>query len=268
MKRFNMSVAKIKNAKGEYESIPALRDRSGYEAAKANGYAGTEEEWINDIFSDGWVAAVQELDKNKATNADLDKVKADIEGINEILSTSIPPWNLNENIGNICNSTSLSVSVGSTGSSGRYPGHQIKGKAIPMIHTGKIRIKCSEILIHNPSSQLTTYYVRQNTYAKIYLNTTPVYELYFEGSYDREQNLSLDVDVVKGDVLSIVVSAECTATPSTIEVESSISEVKLYANIETPFVYQDLRMFDPTRDDFVENPSTTETLDTLMSATS
>lgn len=268
MKRFNMSVAKIKNAKGEYESIPALRDRSGYEAAKANGYAGTEEEWINDIFSNGWVAAVQELNTNKASTADLDKVKADIKDINETLSASIPPWNLNENIGDICNGTSLSVSTKSTGSNGLYPGPQVKGVAIPMIHSGKVRIKCAEIELNNSSSNPTSYYNRQTSFAKIYLNSTLIYELYFEGDYDYARDLSWDVDVTKGDVLSMIVSAECTTTTASYEIDSSITGIKLYANIETPFVYMNLKMFNPKTDNFVENPSTTETLDTLMSATS
>lgn len=265
-----MSVAKIKNAKGEYESIPALRDRSGYEAAKANGYTGTEEEWINDIFSNGWVGAVQELNNNKASNADLNEVKDDIKDINETLSTSIPPWNLNENIGDICNGSGLYISIRSTVPNGLYPGRQVKGVAIPMIHSGKIRLKCTEVEIDNKSATTTNLYNPQTTFVKIYLNYNLLYELYFDGTRSLDEDLSWDIDVAKGDALSIIVSAENTGGGSTdlYDITSTIAGVKIYANIETPFVYMNLDMFDPENDEYVENPSTTEILDTLMSTTS
>ena len=71
MKQFSSVVAKIKNSDGVYESIPALRGMSSYEVAKAAGFEGTEQEWLEFMFDDGWVAKFQELEANKANKTDV-----------------------------------------------------------------------------------------------------------------------------------------------------------------------------------------------------
>lgn len=254
MRRFNMSVAKIKNSKGEYESIPALRDRSGYETAKANGYTGTEEQWMNDIYSDGWITAVQELDDKKANKTAVD------EAIRLIYANIIPSWNVDENVGDICNSTTTGISVKSDTAGGYHHGHQIKGVAIPMINNGTIRIKCDLLMKYDAT---TAKYNPQTTFIKVYVNTNPVYESYYTGER-LDESLSLDVEVEKGDVLSFIASAENTYTSATTSaITCSMDNIKLYANIETPFIYSNLGIFE-TGSDSLENPSTTEILDSLL----
>lgn len=63
MRRFNSSIVKVKNSAGEYEPLPALRGYSSYQLAVANGFEGTEEEWMNSIIGDGWIGAFQELER-------------------------------------------------------------------------------------------------------------------------------------------------------------------------------------------------------------
>lgn len=63
MRRFNSAIVKVKNSAGEYEPLPALRGYSSYQLAVANGFEGTEEEWMNSIIGDGWVGAFQELER-------------------------------------------------------------------------------------------------------------------------------------------------------------------------------------------------------------
>jgi hypothetical protein len=253
MKRFNMSVAKIKNAKGEYESIPALRDRSGYEAAKANGYTGTEEEWFNDIYSDGWITAVQELNKNKVSNEDFEEFKS---GTEEALDLRVPPWNLDQNIGSICNGTKGSIEAES-----RSNGTTNKvGHAIPMINSGKIRVIGTVLIKWITSSALD--YDRLTTFAAVYINDIPAYEVYAPETKPSTNTLvsedfSVDVDVKKGDVLSFVVSAGNMGGSSSLTLSSLMSNIEIRANIETPFKYSDIV-------EELENPSTIEILNALL----
>ena len=74
MKQFSSTVAKIKNASGQYEPIPALRGQSPYEIAVQNGYDGTEEEWMAAVLGDGWIERCQELEAQIATKADKSEV--------------------------------------------------------------------------------------------------------------------------------------------------------------------------------------------------
>lgn len=69
MRRFNSSIVKVKNSAGEYEPLPALRGYSSYQLAVANGFEGTEEEWMNSIIGDGWIGAFQELESKHNTLA-------------------------------------------------------------------------------------------------------------------------------------------------------------------------------------------------------
>lgn len=62
MKMFSSVTAMIKNEKGEYEGIPALRGVDSYELARKNGFEGSEEEWLDSIIGDGWVGAFQQLE--------------------------------------------------------------------------------------------------------------------------------------------------------------------------------------------------------------
>lgn len=71
MKQFSYTVAQIKNKDGEFEPIPAIRGMTPYEIAKKNGFEGTEEEWYNLSFDEGWVTKYQELEANKADKSDV-----------------------------------------------------------------------------------------------------------------------------------------------------------------------------------------------------
>lgn len=65
-------VAMIKNAEGKWEGIPALRGESIYDIAVRYGYIGSEDEWMKDMLSDGWVAACTKLTNDKADKKDLE----------------------------------------------------------------------------------------------------------------------------------------------------------------------------------------------------
>ena len=76
------SAVMVKNASGEYESFPALKGESVYEIAVRHGYVGTEDDFIKEILSDGWVNACLELENKKANKTDVmtDAVK-DLYGV-------------------------------------------------------------------------------------------------------------------------------------------------------------------------------------------
>ena len=100
MKQFSSTVAKIKNASGEYEPIPALRGATPYEIAKKNGFEGTEEEWYNLSFDDGWVTKYQELEANKANKADVytkDEITStignEVKELRELSESFVGLWN-------------------------------------------------------------------------------------------------------------------------------------------------------------------------------
>lgn len=65
MKAFNASLASIRNDKGDFEPMAALRGYTSYEIAKANGYTGSEETWVQYMTSDGWIGRCAEIDSAK-----------------------------------------------------------------------------------------------------------------------------------------------------------------------------------------------------------
>lgn len=73
MKILKHSVAKIRNKDGKFESIPALVGENVYELAVRNGYIGTEDDYLRDIISDGWVTGLAK------TNNDVVELREDLE---------------------------------------------------------------------------------------------------------------------------------------------------------------------------------------------
>lgn len=65
------NIAKIRNAKGEWEGIPAIKGESIYDIAVRYGYLGTEDEWMKEMLSDGWVAACTKLQEEKANKTEV-----------------------------------------------------------------------------------------------------------------------------------------------------------------------------------------------------
>lgn len=66
----NYTIAKIKGEDGTWQGIPAIKGENVYDMAVRLGYAGSEDEFIKAIWSDGWVTACQNLETNKADKAD------------------------------------------------------------------------------------------------------------------------------------------------------------------------------------------------------
>lgn len=68
----NYNVIKVKNsATGEWEAFPALKGESVYDIAVRYGYVGSEDDFVQEIISDGWVNAVLELDNKKVDKTEL-----------------------------------------------------------------------------------------------------------------------------------------------------------------------------------------------------
>lgn len=84
MQKLNYSTAKIKNNAGVFEGIPALKGESVYDIAVRTGYIGTEDDFIKEIISDGWVNACLNLENKKA---DVDYVNNAIDNV--VISKSI-----------------------------------------------------------------------------------------------------------------------------------------------------------------------------------
>ena len=63
----NYNAVMVKNAvSGVSEGFPALKGESVYDIAVRLGYLGSEDDFVKELLSDGWVNAVLDLDANKA----------------------------------------------------------------------------------------------------------------------------------------------------------------------------------------------------------
>lgn len=63
----NYNVVMVKNVEtGAWEGMPALKGESVYDMAVRLGYADSEDEFMEQLISDGWVNAVLDLDRKKA----------------------------------------------------------------------------------------------------------------------------------------------------------------------------------------------------------
>lgn len=67
MRIIKHAVARVRNSDGKFEGIPALTGENLYDLAVRHGYIGTEDEFVKDIISDGWVNACLELEQNKVS---------------------------------------------------------------------------------------------------------------------------------------------------------------------------------------------------------
>lgn len=81
MKIFKHTVARIRNSKGEFEGIPALTGENIYEMAVRNGYLGSEEEYLAEIISDGWVTGIAKL------QTEVDAVETDVSTLETKVTT-------------------------------------------------------------------------------------------------------------------------------------------------------------------------------------
>lgn len=71
MKIIKHTVARIRNKDGKFEGIPALTGENLYQMAVRHGYVGTEDEYLAEIISDGWVTGLAEV------KSDLEAATAD-----------------------------------------------------------------------------------------------------------------------------------------------------------------------------------------------
>ena len=92
------SMIKVKNLSGEWEGFPALKGESVYDIAVRTGYVGTEDDFVKEIISDGWVNACLDLENKKANKTNVytkkesdelhDKLRDELEyEIGDVLST-------------------------------------------------------------------------------------------------------------------------------------------------------------------------------------
>ena len=94
---FNHNAVKIKNQNGEYEAMPALKGESVYDIAVRNGYIGTEDDFIKDLLSDGWVTTCARLETEKANKSEVynkNEVLSDVTKSKYGLNTSANPDNI------------------------------------------------------------------------------------------------------------------------------------------------------------------------------
>lgn len=246
MKQFSSVVAKIKNSDGKYESIPALRGMSSYEVAKEAGFSGTEQEWLEFMFDDGWVAKFQELETNKANKTDLDKYHTkdetlsnnakDLLGLehdatpdeafmelHRLAITYQEPWNVDEKVGQI------NVVPGVVNAS--LSGDRTECEAsidIPMINGGDIYL----LLSKSPSS---IAYDGNYSYGNIILLKNG--NEYGSYAWDDAPEL-IPFTVNKNDIITVKVIGK---SGSTVGRNLGLSSIYLLANIETPYKYFSLR---------------------------
>lgn len=146
------------------------------------------------------------------------------------------PWNLDGNIGKI-NCVDASISTGYS-----YAINQVKTAeiAIPMINSGNIRLKY--VFKRSKSSSGTASSISTNhTFAKCFLNDELVNELWEQRDSGGTDEIVLDLNVKKGDIITITASIACIMeSASTGNCWASLSDISLYANIETPYKYYSL----------------------------
>ena len=73
------TIIRVKNKSGVWESLPAISGESVYDMAVRHGYIGTEDEFMEELMSAGWVDAVvqleeKKLDKEEALSSDTKKL--------------------------------------------------------------------------------------------------------------------------------------------------------------------------------------------------
>ena len=89
MKIFKHTVARIRNSKGDFEGIPALMGESIYDAAVRYGYVGTEEEYLADIISNGWITGIAKVQSEVDTvETDVAKLKTDVNNLGTKVSAT------------------------------------------------------------------------------------------------------------------------------------------------------------------------------------
>lgn len=246
MKQFSSVVAKIKNSDGVYESIPALRGMSSYEVAKEAGFEGTEQEWLEFMFDDGWVAKFQELENKKANKTDVytktenlsgavkDLLKLEVNAtpsdafteLHKIAVTYQEPWNVDENVGaiNHVDTTGVSVDLPRATADPNSTGYLYYYKElrydIPIINSGNVKLNYSCSLGGSGYGNIDEIFVEING-------------IRTEGKTVNDYNNVFTVS--KNDVLTIVARGHNTESNHTTVLK--ISNVALYANINTPYKY-------------------------------
>ena len=82
------TVIRVKNAAGVWESIPAIGGESVYDMAVRHGYIGTEDEFMKELFSAGWVDACLQLEEKKV---DKTEFESKMDGLDDGLDDRFQP---------------------------------------------------------------------------------------------------------------------------------------------------------------------------------
>lgn len=147
------------------------------------------------------------------------------------------PWNVDANVGRI-SYTDCSLSVDYYYANEE----QVKTCAIPMINSGKLYLDFTYSF--NPN-----LYTEISHSVKVYINDEVI------ATYNKAMGYRTLLDVVKGDVVTIVQSAIAPTTGNFGKI--NVSGIRLTANIETAYTYNRL-------DENLEKPSTEEILNVLL----
>lgn len=129
-------------------------------------------------------------------------------------------WNLDKNVGCIC-AKSFEKQILITGS--EYKGYECSS---PMIHSGRVQLR---FYIGAGSS---SEFDESKCSISVYQNENIIENFWSSGDYEFE------LDVKKGDEIKIVVKAKRNKATGSTDVD--LKNVELWANIETPYKYNNL----------------------------
>jgi hypothetical protein len=253
MRQFSTIVAKIKNSEGEFESIPALRGMSSYEVAREAGFTGTEEDWLEGMFDDGWIAKYYELDEKKANKSDVytkEETLSDVGRNAFNLNADATPADMFEAIGNfaidvpsnlgwwsigdgsnvsqinaINSEFSVQLEPYDTRISGYGPTYTDGYLDIPMINKGQLYLY---------------FFVERSDNAMAIIEEISVYNgdaLLYSGEMGANTVL---LDVQKGDVIRIYLRGYSNS--SDYISHAYVKHISLFANMDTVYKYATLNV--------------------------
>ena len=159
------------------------------------------------------------------------------------------PWNVNENVGKIV-SEPLAAECTAKG----FNTQNVTSKEFKFINSGVVKIAFKYRLSYSQSGG----YDINNTWLKLYLNDN-VIKTMDATSDDTNKTIdtSFNLNVQKGDVFKIELSAHCKGSGSADTADVSLSNFLIYANIETPYRYTSLT-------EELDTVTTTEVLNALL----
>lgn len=209
--------------------------------------------------------AIEDVSKNlDDLSEERDKLKTELQSFEnrvsdktDYVTSHVTPWNTENNVGLITAETWSCDLKSNVSSSNGQTGIVTETLAVPMINSGKIKLHIPYKFTRHGYSSKTD----DNTFIKVCVNDVVIHTIPYpsdillpeSGGVSYSNTATISLSVKKGDILSIISSANCTGSTSSDIIRTTITDLGLFANIETPFKYLSLseNLDSPTLDEVI-----------------